>query len=283
MRAALRLVAASFLAAHAAASYARSYAQPGLVRAIERVRMRDCGARSAGLREDPRLGAVAARVAGGETLRAAMRDAGFVAARSTLLRVTGGGGDRETAQDLAHLACRTLSDPSYRLIGVARRADESWIVLASADSLPSADEERRFASDALRLVNRARATGARCGRRRFGPAPPLRADPRLSRAARAYAAAMARSRVFSHRGTDGSTPAVRVRRAGYGAYAAIGENIAAGAMTPGEAVRGWLASAGHCENIMDPRFRDTGIAFALDPSGPYGIYWAEDFGAPSGR
>jgi uncharacterized protein YkwD len=31
---------------------------------------------------------------------------------------------------------------------------------------------------------------------------------------------------------------------------------------------------------MNPRYSDTGVAFALNPAGERGIYWAQVFAAP---
>ena len=45
-------------------------------------------------------------------------------------------------------------------------------------------------------------------------------------------------------------------------------------------VRGWLDSPGHCENIMDPRFEEMGIAYAAGRSGRRGLYWVQLFAEP---
>jgi uncharacterized protein YkwD len=62
-------------------------------------------------------------------------------------------------------------------------------------------------------------------------------------------------------------------------YRIVGENLAAGPETPQEAVRGWMASAGHCQNIMDDRFTELGVAFAATRSGQARIVWAQEFAA----
>jgi uncharacterized protein YkwD len=91
---------------------------------------------------------------------------------------------------------------------------------------------------------------------------------------------MAQHSEFDHRGQDGSTPTLRVKRAGYGRFQIVGENIAAGAATPMEVTQGWLSSPAHCENIMDPRFSEIGIAYAVNMASAGGIYWTQDFAAP---
>jgi uncharacterized protein YkwD len=51
-------------------------------------------------------------------------------------------------------------------------------------------------------------------------------------------------------------------------------------MTAAEAAAGWLASPAHCENIMDGRFTQIGIAYAANLDREAGLYWTEDFATP---
>jgi uncharacterized protein YkwD len=51
-------------------------------------------------------------------------------------------------------------------------------------------------------------------------------------------------------------------------------------MTPDEMVAGWLASPEHCANLMDPAYREMGVAFAVNPHDKLGVYWAMEFGTP---
>jgi uncharacterized protein YkwD len=132
----------------------------------------------------------------------------------------------------------------------------------------------------LALVNAARAAGRRCGSRYFPPVGPLSLSASLTGAALAHSHEMAAYGEFDHRGHDGSTPSLRVQRAGFGAYRIVGENIAAGPMTPAEAAAGWLASPPHCENIMDGRFTQIGIAYAANLGSEAGLYWTQDFATP---
>jgi uncharacterized protein YkwD len=133
----------------------------------------------------------------------------------------------------------------------------------------------------LDLVNDARSRGRRCGSERFPPASPLSESRKLNDAASDHARSMARRNFFDHRGADGSQPKDRVLRAGYQPRL-TGENIALGPVSAEEVVAGWLASPGHCANIMDSRFEDIGIALATG-RGRGRIYWVQNFGAPRGR
>jgi uncharacterized protein YkwD len=81
---------------------------------------------------------------------------------------------------------------------------------------------------------------------------------------------------FAHDGQDGSSPAQRVAATGY-RYRIVGENIASGPENAAEAVAGWIASPEHCENLMDARFLESGVAYAASSSGPPRIYWVQEF------
>jgi uncharacterized protein YkwD len=61
----------------------------------------------------------------------------------------------------------------------------------------------------------------------------------------------------------------------------VGENIAYGPKSVEEVVQGWLDSPGHCENIMDPRFAEMGIALAQGRASRHGLYWVQLLVEPS--
>jgi uncharacterized protein YkwD len=131
----------------------------------------------------------------------------------------------------------------------------------------------------VHLVNVARGKGRRCGNERFAAAPPLGVSRKLNEAAAGHARDMARRKFFEHQGSDGSQPKDRVLRAGYRPRL-TGENIAYGPDSAEEVVAGWLASPGHCANIMDSRFREIGVGVATGRKRGH-IYWVQTFGAPS--
>jgi uncharacterized protein YkwD len=139
-------------------------------------------------------------------------------------------------------------------------------------------EPAQVAQRVVELVNKARSEGRRCGRDSFPPTAPLAAAPPLDAAAVAHARDMAARDYFAHRGADGSEPRDRVSRAGY-ASRLTGENIASGPESAEEVVAGWLASPGHCANIMDARFRHIGVGFAAGRKDGR-LYWVQTFGAP---
>jgi uncharacterized protein YkwD len=127
-------------------------------------------------------------------------------------------------------------------------------------------------SEALQRINAARAVGRRCGARAMAAAPPLAWDEQLYAAAFGHSADMARRNYFEHRSPAGTTVAERASAARY-KWRSLGENIAGGNRSIGEAVQAWLASPEHCENLMDPKFADVAVACVVQPGTKYGTYW----------
>lgn len=150
----------------------------------------------------------------------------------------------------------------------------------AADVFVARASPQQVAQRVVDLVNQARSQGRRCGSERFPPTAPLASAAPLDAAALAHASDMATRDYFAHRGKDGREPRDRVRAAGYAARL-TGENIAFGPESAEEVVSGWLASAGHCANLMDGRFRHMGIGFATGRE-PGRIYWVQTLGAPGG-
>jgi len=232
------------------------------------------------LRDSSALRQAALAMSRGYPLHAALEAGGYRAAQSAAVHLSGAVGDAQVARALSAGYCSTVADPHLSEFGAVRRGEQVWMVMAAPLVVPRLEDASEVSRQILTLVNAARAEGRRCGGKYFAPAAPLRLNSALSDAALAHSREMAHDGQFAHRGRDGSTPAVRVERAGYGRYRVVGENIAAGALTPGEVTLGWLSSPAHCENIMDPRFVETGIAFAVNLSDREAVYWTQDFAAP---
>jgi len=182
--------------------------------------------------------------------------------------------------------CRTLTAPGLREVGFYRRGSETWIVLAAGShgvppsaAAAAAATPDALATRALQLINEARARGARCGKREFASVPSLRLSATLAQVALGHATDMAAHNYFEHEDRAGHTPAQRVRAAGY-RETLVGENIAYGPKSIEEAVQGWLDSPGHCENIMDGRFAEMGLATAPGLATRHGLYWVQVLAAP---
>ncbi len=137
-------------------------------------------------------------------------------------------------------------------------------------------KQRKRAVRMLSLVNSARARGRSCGGTYYPKARSLRYNAKLSDAARKFAKDLGRHRYFSHAGRSGSSPTSRANAEGYRGL--VGENIAAGRSGVRATMRDWLASPGHCANIMSTRYRHLGIGYANVPGSPYRTYWVQDFG-----
>jgi uncharacterized protein YkwD len=235
------------------------------------------GAARSALRDSSKLHQAAVRLESGDSLQAALAAAGYLAAQSATVHLSGAVSEAQLARTLIASYCSVVIDPGFKEMGQELREHDFWLVLAAPLAVPSLKDADSVSGQILHLVNLARAKGARCGGNYFAPAAPLALNPALTDAALAHSRDMAEHGEFDHRGHDGSTPPLRVRRAGYGRYSTVGENIAAGAMTPAEVAQGWLESPPHCQNIMDPRFTEIGIAFAVNTSSAAIVYWTQDF------
>jgi uncharacterized protein YkwD len=226
--------------------------------------------------------------AGGSLLTAAARS-GYQAGSAVGLRLRGP--DDAIMRTLRRTRCRAVALQSLRDIGVYRSGAQYWVVIASktvapaqpqpqSQSLEVASQTSKVASRVLEEVNTVRARGTRCGDRSFGSAPPLQLSGTLYSAASEHVVDMAQHDYFEHVDLSGHSPADRVRATGY-RYTLVGENIAYGPATADEVVAGWLHSPGHCENIMDPRFVEMGLAYAPWQGSRRGLYWDQELAAPA--
>lgn len=255
----------------------------GAVAAVNAARTAYCGLSRAAhpsLIESRRLDEVARRLAEGESLDQAELRARYRVARLVQIRITGAADDAAIERLVGQRFCGPISDPNLSRIGAYGRGESGlWIVVAQPFITPRRQDAAAVSRLVLALTNQARAQARTCGWRHFPPAPPLSLSPALTRAAAAHARDMAAHDLFSHVGSDGSTPGVRATRAGY-RWSMVGENIASGARAPRELVAGWLASPHHCANIMTAGFRQMGVAFAVNRASAEVIDWSEDFGTP---
>jgi uncharacterized protein YkwD len=130
-------------------------------------------------------------------------------------------------------------------------------VCSGTTLVPSATNVAAVSSATLCLLNAERAARGM---------KPLRANQLLRKAAAGHAVDMVRKVYFAHDSLDGRNFATRIERAGYLRGAnnyTIGENLgwaATDADTPRTMVELWMASPGHRANILQPKFREIGIA-----------------------
>ena len=109
----------------------------------------------------------------------------------------------------------------------------------------------------------------------------LEHDRALDRAARLHARRMLAKGFFDHRDPSGKGPADRVKRYAKRRYVIVGENIAAGYGSAGEACRSWMRSRGHRANILRSSFTRIGGGFAAG-SRHYGRYYVQVFADVAG-
>lgn len=286
---------------------------------VQTLRAGGCGgiaAPSAPLKKSATLDQAAQEWAGGQSAEKSLASSGYRAQQWATLHYQGQ--DNSAFQQIRSSGCRNVLSATLRDIGMYHQGRDTWLVMAVAGQSGPAAPSRPAtgavatplesaaavasalapttrvataashaaittapidASRVLALVNAARAHGAVCGTRSFAPVPPVHLSNQLADVAYGHATDMADHNYFEHEDLQGHTPADRVKAAGY-AEKLVGENIAYGPTSADEVVQGWLDSPGHCENIMDPRFAEMGVAYAPGRVQRHGLYWVQLLVAP---
>ena len=105
---------------------------------------------------------------------------------------------------------------------------------------------------------------------------PLGYRKSLRTAARRHTNRMAEAGELSHQLPGEPDLGRRVTNAGYKNWTMVAENIAVGYPTPRAVVRGWMASEGHRENILNCRLKHIGVGLVRAD----GVaWWTQVFGA----
>ena len=173
--------------------------------------------------------------------------------------------------------CKVVLDPQFVDIGISRDQREWRIVLARPLLTARLGDWQVEGQKVLDLINTARTQPRQCGTQAFAAAAALTWNATLATAAQSHSRDMANNNYLDHKDRNGGTPGDRAELAGFVGQQ-IGENIAAGQDTPNKVVEGWLASPGHCANLMNAQFRELGAAYAVDPKSDAAIYWTAVFG-----
>lgn len=149
------------------------------------------------------------------------------------------------------------------------------VILSSFVGITQINDRDSFKDQFLTLINKTRQKGCKCGDLKMPPAPPIVWNDDLEKAALGHAKDMAKQDYFSHESKDGRSMNTRIVTAGYYFKGfksfMIGENIALGQTSIAEVMAGWFSSPGHCKNLMNPGFKEVGVA-------EYNKYWVQDFG-----
>jgi uncharacterized protein YkwD len=131
------------------------------------------------------------------------------------------------------------------------------------------------------LINRERAQNG---------VEPLTLSNQLEQAAEGHSQELIADNYFAHVSPSGETPVDRVRGTGYipgpSVGYVIGENLAWGTYglaTPQSIVAAWIASPEHLANILEAKYRQTGVAVAPQvpaalAGGAPGATYAQEFG-----
>jgi uncharacterized protein YkwD len=141
------------------------------------------------------------------------------------------------------------------LLAVAPAGAEAASACRNADARPTSISHGKYARAVRCLVNQAR--------RRHGIRA-VRANKRLTTAARRHSNNMVRFDFFAHVSPSGDDLSRRVARVRYGGRKSwsAGETLAWGIGrkgTPRRLVRSWLNSPGHRGVVLNPRWRHVGI------------------------
>jgi uncharacterized protein YkwD len=222
------------------------------------------------------------KIGTGTFLELALEKAGYRAEHAEAIYVSGPADAGAAMAAIRQPYCATLLNPKFTAFGASRSGNRWQLVFAQPERIEPGrmlPELQASGPAILALVNAARAQGRSCGDRAYAAAPALAWNSALSEAAFAHSRDMAAHRYFSHTGKDGSEAATRVARAGY-LMRRVGENIASGQESAQEVVAGWLASPGHCVNIMNPAFAEMGSGFAFGDGGKMRVYRTQVIGMP---
>ncbi|MED7669077.1 CAP domain-containing protein [Pseudomonas moraviensis subsp. stanleyae] len=228
------------------------------------------------LSADPRLRLPAS---GAVDLQQAMTSAHYPMVNVQAITLNGPRDAAAAMQAIKESFCQVVLDPQFVDVGVSR-VDRDWrIVLARPLLTAKLGDAQSEGQKLLAQLNTARSLARQCGGQSFAAAPPLAWNATLGTVAQDHSRDMANNNYLDHKDRDGRTPGDRAELSGYGGQL-VGENIAAGQDTVGKVVDGWLASPGHCANLMNPQYQELGAAYATDPKSNAGIYWTAMFGAP---
>lgn len=112
------------------------------------------------------------------------------------------------------------------------------------------------------------------------------ANPALTKAARAYAAYLAKTKAFSHT-ADNRDVGTRANASGY-EWCSIGENLAMNLDSRGfetralarQTVEGWINSPGHKENLLGPHYTEIGVGVVKAPDENPKYITVQVFGRP---
>ena len=133
-------------------------------------------------------------------------------------------------------------------------------------------------SQLLTDINQLRAQARSCNSGgSFGATAAVSWNDKLFTAATAHNTDMATRNYFNHDSPEGVSMDQRVTAAGY-AWSAVAENIGFGQADVAAILATWIASDGHCANIMNPVYREVGLSCVRSASGTN--FWTMNLASP---
>lgn len=112
---------------------------------------------------------------------------------------------------------------------------------------------------------------------------PVQLSAKLNSAAQTQSQNMAMQDFFGHADKNGLAVDSRVSATGYN-WSRVSENLAAGYQVASEVVEGWINSATHRQNLLDPAVTEVGVGyyFLANDTGSenWNHYWTQVFAAP---
>jgi uncharacterized protein YkwD len=108
--------------------------------------------------------------------------------------------------------------------------------------------------------------------------PALAADKRLTAAARVHSRDMAKGDFLDHRGSDGSRPGDRIKKQGYH-WSFYAENVACGPRTGTQALKSWMESKPHRDNVLNGTVEHVGISVSRRAGTRCIYHWTAVFAA----
>jgi len=208
------------------------------------------------------------------------RLAGLALVMGTLLTLAacggGGGGGSDAGAGGGSNATVGVPSPPSSAGGSGTAGGGSTLVALDASTSCGLPD---FRNSLLQQINAARAVARSCGGTAMPAVGPLAWNDLLFSAAARHSTDMAANNYFSHTGLDGRTASQRIAAEGY-AWSWVGENIAAGQSSVSAVMSGWLASAGHCANIMRAEYQHVGVSCVQRSGTTYGRYWTMTLARP---
>ncbi len=160
--------------------------------------------------------------------------------------------------------------------GIDNYINSKKIAAAPVYKAPSKTSECEFSElriqRVVNYINALRLQPRACGDKLYPATSKIAWNNKLSMAAVSHSDDMANNNFFNHKGTSGLIASDRVSNTGYD-WKTVAENIAGGTDTPEQTIDQWLASPGHCHNLMNSAHTEIGLACTRNNLSDYRIYW----------